>query len=82
MSKVIKNNKHNKIKQDMLIYLEADENEGDQNLDLRNGYEISDEDQLKEHSHEYKRVRDRPRSLRNKNKIRFMEGTRKSQKLH
>lgn len=36
--------------------MEAEENEGDENLDLRNGYEISDEAQLREDSHEYKRV--------------------------
>lgn len=43
MSKDIKNNEH-------------DENEGDKNLDLQNRYKMSDKDQAKAGSHEYKRV--------------------------
>lgn len=53
MSKDIKNVNHNDI-QDMPIQIEADENKEIENVDCKNSYESSDDEQLKEDSHEYK----------------------------
>lgn len=53
----------------MPMQMEADENEGDNDLYLQNSYEGSDKDQLKKDSHEDKSVWDRLRFPRNRNMI-------------
>lgn len=56
MSKSIKDDDRNENNQDVHMQMDADENEEDENLDLQNGYESSDKDQLKENRHEDERV--------------------------
>lgn len=59
--------------------MEADENEGDKNLYLQSSSESSDEDQLKEDSHEYRRMWDKSWSSRNRNTIRSTEVEQRNQ---